>query len=113
MAAIMSQPTSGVMRVGFHIPGIIAGYIAKGVEFGRHRSTVISKTLKLQQQIRIRCCGNDQALTAFRAEEIGALYDLAARIPYADFLTEVETRYAKITFSCLRCGKTSQLRSAS
>jgi hypothetical protein len=97
------------MPVGFYVPGTFAAATAAAIERGFTRRAVIKNVLALQRFMFITCCDTQQPCAVFTKEEIGELHDLAVQAPYADFLAEVERRYATKTVNCRICGREGHL----
>jgi len=108
-----SSPRSGRLRVGFHLPGILAAAISKSVEDRRPRNKVVRDLLNLQRDFWVTCpqCHTKTSpLEIWDRKHLLALWELAQVSSYMTLLREVKRQFEAYLFACPDCGSKGSLR---
>ena len=102
----IGSATSTRIKVGFHVPGVMAAATSKGIEVGEPRRKTVRIVKRIQQELYGDCptCGTKSGVDFSAGLDPDELYELATRMEYRAFFAEVERRYRSITFTCCTCG---------
>ena len=94
------------IKLGFHVPGVMAAATSKGIELGEPRRKTIRIVKSIQNEIHGDCpdCGTRSGVDFSAGMAPEELYELAQTMSYQAFYDEVERRYSNITFTCPACG---------
>jgi len=103
------EPAGGSIRVGFFLPGVIAGGIESAARNGEGVEAAVKHVRFIEGQMYFRCCGDQHPVAIFTRAEIDNFYQRAEDGSYHELCAKIEHSYTALTAICLTCGRTGKL----
>ncbi len=92
--------------LGFHVPGLFAFVLAKGVQNQRSLRDIARDFAKLQQAMHVVCpsCSlRTSPIVIWKQADIASLHRQAMSAEYGELLDEVRQQYRRFVFTCPKC----------